>query len=553
MLETLRIKNYALIDEVEVDFRPGFNALTGETGAGKSILVGALNLVLGARASGDVLRSEAKRASIDAVFRLNTPSRRLQQLLDDHAIELEEGALLLSRTLSADGRSRAYAGGKLAPLSLLAALGDELVDLHGQHEHQSLLKPERQLDLLDAFAHTEAAAEHLAEGVAALRETEADIARLESGGRERARQIEFLRFEVNEIGAAGLTPDEEEELEGRINLISNAERIYTLARHAYGVLYENEEGSAIDAMDGASKALDDLAEIDGRFAALGQQLAEVRGSTEAVAAELRSYAGRIEYDPQELEELNQRRALLANLKRKYGRTIEEILAYRDKAAAELAAYDQRDERLEQLRSRHAALLPEVKKEARQLSKDRRTAARRLDKEVAAALQELGMKGARFTTHFEATGLGSRGVDHIQFLLAANEGEKLKPLRQVASGGEVSRIMLALKAVFAEADKIPALIFDEIDAGVGGAVAHKVADKFRVLAQSHQIICVTHIPQIAAAAQAHFRVSKRRSRGRSITEVAAVDGEERIREMARLLDGSVSQVSLTHARDLLAGA
>ena len=552
MLETLRIQNYALIDEIEIDFRPGFNALTGETGAGKSIIVGALNLVLGARASGAVLREGAPRAQIAALFRIPAPSRHLRQLLKEHEIELEEGGLLLARTIAADGRSRGYAGGHIVPMAVLAAIGDELVDLHGQHEHQSLLKAERQLDLLDAFGATETEAEAVAALVTELRVVEREIQELEGDDRERTRQYEFMQFEVNEIDAAGLQPGEDEEVKARLNLITNAETIYTLANHAYAALYENEEPSAIDGIHAAAHDLDELAAIDERFGELAAQLAEVRNGAEAVAMEVRAYAERIEFDPEEQEALNQRLALMGALKRKYGNSIEEILAYREKAAAEVEAYEQRDERLEAMRVRFQALQGEAGQAAEELSKKRKAAAKKLDTQVKTALGDLGMKAADFQTAFEPGGLSTHGCDRVAFLLAANAGEKLKPLRQVASGGEISRIMLALKAVFAGADKIPALIFDEIDAGVGGAVARKVADKLAALARSHQVICITHIPQIAAVAQAHYNVSKRTVQGRTVTGVTPVQNEARVKELARLLDGSVSEVSQQHARTLLAG-
>jgi len=551
MLETLRIQNYALIDAIEVDFGGGLNALTGETGAGKSILIGALNLVLGARASGDVLRAGADRVTIDAVFRLEAPSPPLQALLDEHAIPLEDGALLLSRTIAADGRSRGYAGGKLVPIAVLAALGDELVDLHGQHEHQSLLKPDRQLDLLDGFSGTLVEAAELREQVSALRRLEERIEELARDDRDRTRQVEFLRFEVEEIDGAGFAPGEEEELRSRRTRITNAEAICTLASQAYGLLYEGEETSAIDAIDGAARALAELAGMDPSFEALGRQLDEVRGAVDAVSEELRSFTEGVEYDPEELEQLNQRLALMGQLKRKYGATVEEILAYRERAAEELAGLENRDERLAEMQQECARLEQAALAKAGTLSGKRRAGATKLDKAVSTGLAELGMKGAVFETAFETGALSGSGIDRVAFMLAANKGEKRKPLRQVASGGEVSRIMLALKSAFAAADTIPTLIFDEIDAGVGGAVARKVGARLAGLAASHQVLCITHIPQIAAAATHHFNVAKETKKGRTTTGVREVTEEARVAEVARLLDGSVSEVSLEHARTLLA--
>ncbi len=550
MLESLHIQNYALIDDIELEFGPGFNVLTGETGAGKSIIVGALNLVLGARASAEGVRDGADRARVDAVFRIGTPARDLAAALQESDIALDDGVLILSRVVTPDGRSRAYAGGAPVPLAVLAAIGDELVDLHGQHEHQSLLKPARQLDLLDGFAGAERAAGAVAEAVSALRDVERDLAALEVDDRERARRVEFLQHEVREILTAGLQPGEEEESRERRDLLTHAERIFELSSHAYATLHERDEGAVVDALAAAVGDVEELARINSRFVPLVERLSEARDKIEDVAAELREFTTEIEFDPQELEGINARLTLISALKRKYGESIDAVLAYCERASAEVAAFEHRDECLAQLRRRHGVLLEEARCLAGILSEQRKKAARTLDKQIAAALAELGMKGGQFETRFERGELCSTGTDRVEFLLAANPGEPLKALRHVASGGEISRVMLALKSVFANADTIPTLIFDEIDAGVGGAVATKVAAKLSELAASHQTICISHLPQIAAAAETHFHVAKATQKKRTVTSVARIADEDRVRELARLLDGSVSAVSLEHARSLL---
>jgi len=551
MLESLHIQNYALIDDIELEFGPGFNVLTGETGAGKSIIVGALNLVLGARASAEGVRDGADRARVDAVFRIGAPARDLAAALQESDIALEDGVLILSRVVTPDGRSRAYAGGVPVPLAVLAAIGDELVDLHGQHEHQSLLKPARQLDLLDGFAGAQQAAGAVAAAVSALRDVERDLAALEVDDRERARRVEFLQHEVREIETAGLHPGEEEESRERRDLLTNAERIFELSSRAYATLHERDEGAVVDALDAASGDVEELARINNRFTSLAERLTEAREKIEDVAAELREFTTEIEFDPQELEDINARLTLISALKRKYGESIAAVLAYGERAREEVAAFEQRDERLAQLKRQRGALFEEGRRLAGELSEQRKKAARALDKQIAAALAELGMKGGRFETRFECGELCATGIDRVEFLLAANPGEPLKPLRHVASGGEISRVMLALKSVFAKADTIPTLIFDEIDAGVGGAVANKVAAKLAELAGSHQTICISHLPQIAAAAQTHFHVAKETQKKRTVTSVARIADEDRVRELARLLDGSVSAVSIEHARSLLA--
>lgn len=550
MLELLRIKNYTLIDELEVELRPGLNVLTGETGAGKSIVIGALNLLLGARASSETVRDGSDRARVEAVFRIAKPSRRLKGLLHELEVEIENGEIIISRTITSDGRSRAHVGGTLLPLNALAQIGDELVDLHGQHDHQSLLVPERQLDLLDGFAGVDDAVSDLAETVAKLRALEKSIAELESDDRERARRVEFLKFEVSEINAANLQPGEEDEVRSRRNMITNAEQIYTTAASAYRALYEGDGDAAIDKIDAALSAVNELNAIDPRFAPLAESLAALRANAQDISTELRGFTEAVEYDPRELDDLNRRLSHIADLKRKFGDSIEAILKYRDNANEEIERFDSRDQQLARLRQEHAALSKAANDRANAISSKRRSAAAKLDKKIAAELQDLGMKGGTFETRLEQIELTKSGIDRAEFLLAANPGERPKPLRQVASGGEISRVMLAIKTVLASADRIPTLIFDEIDAGVGGAVANKVAQRLRELAGTHQTICITHLPQIAAAASAHFTVEKSTSKGRTSTRVQFLDQPNRTKELARLLDGSLSEVSLKHAAELL---
>ena len=551
MLQTLRIQNYALIDEVELEFDSGLNVLTGETGAGKSIIVGALTLVLGGRASSDAVRNATRSAKIEALFNVPSPTPQLHDLLESHAIEFENGELLLSRVLSPEGRSKAYANGSLIPVSLQSAIGDELVDLHGQHEHQSLLKPERQLGMLDSFAGLDSTRGILADSVRALRELDGRIAGLESNDREQARRIDFLRFEADEIDKADLRPNEEDEVVSRRNIIANSEKIFALASNARRLLSESAESpSALDALGSAAADIEELAAIDERFEAIAVQARSTLAEVEALSAELFQYAEETEYDPQELDAVNARLSTIQALQRKYGDTIEDVLAYKAKVAEEIRAFENRDQELETLRAEGKELRAKAQGQARALSKERKTALRELDEKVAGSLQELGMEGGRFETSIEDGELGLTGTDRVEFMLSANPGEPLKPLRQVASGGELSRIMLGLKGVFAEADRIPTLIFDEIDAGIGGSVATKVAFRLRDLARSHQTICITHLPQIAAAGFTHYHVTKSTRNGRTSTHVTRIDRSSRVEEVARLLDGSVTEVSLTHARALL---
>ncbi len=551
MLEVVHIRDYALIDALDVEFQPGLNVITGETGAGKSIVVGALGLALGARASADAVRSGADRASVEAVFRVAAPSPPLSQLLADSDISLEDDMLILSRTVAADGRSRAQVNGKLVTIAALAAIGDELVDLHGQHEHQSLLRSACQLALLDAYAGADDAAREVASCVSRLNKLHREIETLEADDRDRARQADFLRYEIAEIDAANLEPGEEEALRERQHLITHAENIYTLANTAYGALYDSDETAAIDAIDAALTALEELEDIDPAFSALRAQATEARAGIEDVAEELRGYTSRMEFDADELDTVNARLAAIGDLKRKYGETIPDILAYCEEAAQRLSGYDNRDARLTALQQEREALLAEADQKAAALSRQRKDGAARMDAQILKTLQSLDMRGARFATSIEEAALCATGIDKVAFMLAANKGEPPKPLRQVASGGEISRIMLALKTVFAAQDPVSTLIFDEIDTGIGGATARRVAEKMQLLGKQRQVLCITHLAQIAAPSRAHYVVMKTTASGRSGTRISLVAGEEREQELARLLDGSVSAVSLKHARALLA--
>jgi DNA repair protein RecN (Recombination protein N) len=550
MIESLHIQDYALIRTLHLEFGPGFNVLTGETGAGKSIVIGALGLALGARASAEVVRQGAQKALIEALFRIHAPSPALKQLLDESELELEEGALILSRIVSSDGRSRAMINGRPVTISMLGIIGDELVDLHGQHEHQSLFRTDCQLRLLDAFAGTEDRATALFQKVSERNRLRRELEQLQSNSRDLARQADFMRFEIQEIDDAALTEGEEEELRERLKLITHAEAISTLSEEACRRLYDAEGSSAIDALDGAGNALDKLSDVLPEFKWAVKELTEIRARVENVVDEMRHHSQFQDFDPEEINGINGRLNVVNALKRKYGANISEILAYREKTAKTLSDFDHQDERVEALREEEEKLSAAAEKEAASLSTARKKAAKKMDREIEDALHGLDMPNASFKTSFEAIPLNTNGLDRISFLLAANAGEKVKALKQVASGGEVSRIMLAIKAVFAAHDPIPTLIFDEIDAGIGGTTARRVSDTIRELALSRQVLCITHLAQIAAPAAAHYKVLKEENQGDTTTQVQQMNQEQREKEVARLLDGSVSDASLRHARALL---
>lgn len=550
MLETLHIRDYAIIDNLSVEFKPGLNVLSGETGAGKSIVVGALGLVLGGRASADVIRSGARKTVLDLIVRLDAAQAPLLTLLEELDIPMEEDQLILSRSIAADGRNRVLANGRVIPVSVLTAIGDELVDLHGQHEHQSLFKPECQLRLLDACAGVEALVEEIKVLVKEMHQRAADIERLEADDRDRIRQVEFMRHELSEIDGAALIPDEEEQLREQLHRINNAETIYRLASSAYAALYESDGVSAVDILAEALKSLEELEQIDADFREQARYVSEARISIEAVASELRRFTGIIEYDPEQINHLNERLSLISTLKRKYGNDVRAILAYREKTAKALAEFEDRDERLLVLRKEYRELVDRAHEKATILSQKRHKAAQTMDGAIQRMLRTLDMPNASFKSHLEAVKLNKDGIDKLSFMLSANKGEALKPLRQIASGGEISRIMLALKSVFAAQDTVPTLVFDEIDAGIGGSTARRVARALTALAQRHQVICITHLAQIAATAQTHFVIEKSETKDGTTTKVREVRDTERELEIARLLDGSASGASLKHAKVLI---
>ena len=551
MLEVLRVRNLALIDNLEVAFRPGFNVITGETGAGKSIVVHALGLVLGARASAEVIRSGEDSARVEAVFRVERVSPGLRDILVDQELELDEDALYLTRVINADGRSRARVGDRMVPVSVLAAIGEELVDLHGQHEHQSLLKPDCQRQLLDRFAGTEDLATGVRERVSELGRLNEELADLLREDQDRQRRVDLLRHEYEEIRRAELDPAEEDTLKTALNRAVHAERLFSLAGRTYTALYGAEDGtSALDRVDEALRLLEELATIDAGFGEFIRQLEDARAIIDTVSEALRRHADRDTFDPAELDAMQRRMALINDLKRKYGATVRDVLEYGEKAAAEIARFETRKTQVAALEKQIEQVRSAVTRLAEELSGKRGQVASELARRVMTELHMLGMKGARFEVGFETIPLCAHGVDAITFLLAANAGEPLKSLRQVASGGEISRIMLALKTVFAAVDDVETLIFDEIDAGVGGATARAVGDKMADLGSRRQVLCVTHLPQIASRASAHFVVRKEQDGERVVTRLREVTGREREEELARMLSGVVDDTSLVHARALL---
>ncbi|MBI4587646.1 MAG: DNA repair protein RecN [Candidatus Rokubacteria bacterium] len=566
MLGELRVKRFAVIEEVTVPFTPGLNVLTGETGAGKSILIDAILLIRGARAHPDLIRSDADSASVEAVFDVG-PGGPVSQTLDQLGHRPENGQLIIRRELSRSGKSRAFVNDTPATLGLLERLGDALVEIHGQHEHPLLMEPARQLDLLDRFAGAEAARDKVGELVRTWEAARAELNGQRSAERDRAQKEDLYRFQLSEIDGARLKSREEEELRLERQRLQHAERLSHGLMELTRLLYDDAE-SATARIVRACRLLGDLAKFDPALAAPREPLESAQALLEDAVEQARRLRDRLVPDPGRLEEIEARLDALTKLKRKYGESVEEILAYRDRIASELERLDRHEELLAQQEARLAELTAEAGRAALALSAAREEAARRLEKLVERELRALGMEKARFRLSIarESAPLGGlavgpekfrltpRGCEHVQFLLSTNPGEELKPLSRVISGGELSRTMLGIKVILAAADRVPTLIFDEVDAGIGGRTADVVGQKLKQTARARQVLCVTHLAQIAAYADQHLEVRKTVGGKRTRTTVAALKAEARVAELARMLGGErITETTLRHARELHRGA
>jgi DNA repair protein RecN (Recombination protein N) len=549
MLVELRIRNYAVIDRATVKVGPGLNVLTGETGAGKSIIVGALSLLLGERASADVVRAGADRALVEAVF--EAPDRpELAALLAEQGIDAEDGLLLLRREVAAGGRSRAWVNGSPTTAGWLGELGRRLVDLHGQHEHQTLLRADEQRAILDDFAGADACAAGVRDAHAAHAATLRRLDELERARAEAEQRADFLRFQAEEIEAARLRPDEEELLEAEALRLGHADELARLSGMLHDGLYAAEDALTARVAE-LRRALAQLLRIDPAIGEDDELLETAYFNLEEVGRRMGEYASRVEHDPARLEEVRQRQELLFRLRSKYGGELATVLETGRRAREELDLLDRAHLERGELERAATAARTALEQAAAALTRLRSDAAARLEAEVAALLPALGLTGGHFqvmlTPH--AT-IGAAGAEGVEFRVALNAGFEPRPLARVASGGELSRIMLALKTILAGVDRIPTLVFDEIDVGIGGRVALQVADRLHQVARSHQVFVITHLAQIASRADRQLLVEKSSDDGVSAT-VIELAGEARVRELARMLGGDPgSEAGLQHARELL---
>ncbi len=566
MLRELRIKNLAVIEEVAVPLGPALNVLTGETGAGKSMLLDAVLLVTGGRAHLDLIRSGADAAVVEAVFDAD-PKSPVRAILEEAGLHAEEGDLIIRRELTRSGRTRAFVNDSAVTVGLLERLGEHLVEIHGQQEHQHLLEPVRQLELFDRFAGAEKLQSRVAALVAEWGHARAALADLRLSARDRSQKEDLYRFQLSEIEAARLKPGEEEALRAERRRLQNAERLADGLNRVMGHLYDDPE-SAVSLLGRAAQLLAELARLDPDLTTALEALEPAQVHVQEAVPRLRSLRDRLSFDPERLEELDARLDVLTRLKRKYGESEEAILAYRELIRAELDRMEHHEETLTTAEATVARSADAAGGEALALSELRRAATSNFERLVQQELRSLGMEKARFTVALsrepaapgepgagvEGWRVTPRGIDYLELQFSPNPGEEPRPLARVASGGELSRIMLGLKAILADVDRIPALVFDEVDAGIGGRVADQVGQKLARVARGRQVLCVTHLAQIAAYASHHLRVLKHVRAGRTRTRVDLLNEPERVGELARMLGGEqVTDAARRHARELYAAA
>ena len=576
MLSELTIRDFAIIDKLHLRFGPAFNVLTGETGAGKSIIIDAVSLLLGGRGDASFVRAGAKRATVEGVFRLDAETQAMvNPMLEEEGLEGDDPSILtLGREIRHEGRNVCRVNGRAVALKVLEGIGQQLVDIHGQTEHLSLMRVREHVDLLDRHGGLWGQREQVASLVSALRGVRRELAELRRDERELARRMDLLQWQVGEIEAAHLELGEEEDLIAERTRLANAEQLHDLTDEAYHALYEGseEQASAVDLLQITAKALAGLARLDETTAALGETAETVSYQLEDLAGSLREYRDEVEFNPRRLNQVEERLALIRNLQRKYGDSIKDVLAFAERARRDLNTIEHSEERIEELAVEEERLLQEIGRAGAALSRQRREAGERLAAGIEAQLAELSMGRALFGVDVQwreddegayvdgqRVAFDATGLDRIEFLVAPNVGEPLKPLVRIASGGETSRLMLALKTVLTQADRTPTLIFDEIDAGIGGRVGSVVGRKLWALtvgegeaACRHQVLCVTHLPQLASYGDVHYHVSKAVVGERTVTKVDAMDGAVREQELASML-GAVTERTQASAREMLAAS
>ncbi len=566
MLVQLQISNVALIDKLNIELADGLNVLTGETGAGKSIIIDSINAILGERLSRDLIRTGTEKASVEAVFQIE--NARFGNLLEGMGIEPEEdGTLIISREYTAAGRNTCRINGKMATVSMLKELGERLIDIHGQYDNQSLLRTESHIDLLDSFGGD--AIMELKHWYQQLLEKYRSIKNklrgLSGDKNDRERRIDLIKYQIEEIKKAKLKPQEDENLNRQRVILSSSEKIMSALANAYDFLYggDNGKSSAADGVNNALAQLESIVKLDEKYGGISKKLEELSYLMDDAVEDLRRAKEEIEFNPDLLEQIEERLDVIYRLKKKYGASIAEVLEYGGKLETELEEILRSEELITELGVQLSEVESELFKAAKELNGERRKACKILEDNICDQLEDLEMKKARFKVNIEfqeALQEGNErkylqnGLDRVEFLISANAGEPLKPLSKIASGGEMSRIMLAIKTILADVDHIPTLIFDEIDIGVSGKAAQKVGEKLSYISATHQVICVTHLAQIACMADSHYLIEKISRQDSTVTRINKLGESGTKREVARILGGAnISEITLKHAEEMLKNA
>lgn len=550
MLTSLKIENVAIIESAAIEFGCGLNVLTGETGAGKSIVIDSINAILGERTSRDIIRTGAQSAKVYAVF--EDVNARVREFLDENGIDCEDGVLIINRTLSREGKNICRLNGAPVTVSMLREIGGELIDIHGQHDNQSLLSPEKHCGFVDSFAGNADIIADYREKYGRLCEIRSKLKKLTTDESSKSQRIDFLTYQIDELEKAEITVGERDELKARKSLINNSQKVIESLNIAYEAL--KADGAGIDMITDAESEISDASAYMETLGEASEKITDIRYELEDIAETVRDAMSEVDFDPSELEDIDERLDLLYRLSKKYGNTEEEMLEYLEKAREELDNIAFSEEKVKELQKQEREALAEAESAAQRLTESRKTAGKKLSNAICSELEFLDMPNVRFVIKCDDVGLTENGKDELEFLISANVGEEPKPLAKIASGGELSRIMLAIKNVLAETDGVDTMIFDEIDTGVSGRAAQKIAMKLRSASKGRQVICVTHLAQIAAQGDVHLYISKSVSDGKTYTNIKSLIEEERVAEIARIMGGmEITKLQLESAREMLRNA
>lgn len=550
MLTSLKIENVAIIESAAIEFGCGLNVLTGETGAGKSIVIDSINAILGERTSRDIIRTGAQSAKVYAVF--EDVNAKVRKFLDENGIDCEDGVLIINRTLSREGKNICRLNGAPVTVSMLREIGSELIDIHGQHDNQALLSPEKHCGFVDSFAGNAEIIADYREKYGRLCEVRSKLKKLTTDESSKSQRIDFLTYQIDELEKAEITPGERDELKARKTLINNSQKVIESLNVAYEAL--KADGAGIDMITDAESEISDASAYMEALGEASEKITDIRYELEDIAETVRDAMSEVDFDQSELEEIDERLDLLYRLSKKYGNTEEEMLEYLEKAKTELDNIAFSEEKVKELQKQEKEALAETEAAAKKLTESRKAAGEKLCEAICSELEFLDMPNVRFVVKCDDIGLTENGKDEIEFLISANVGEEPKPLAKIASGGELSRIMLAIKNVLAEADGVDTMIFDEIDTGVSGRAAQKIAMKLRSASKGRQVICVTHLAQIAAQGDVHLYISKSVSDGKTYTNIKSLIEEDRVAEIARIMGGmEITKLQLESAREMLRNA